>query len=85
MSRENVAVVRALYGALSRGDLDAAASNLGAEVEWDTRVRGSDGALVYGVGGVISDIAEWLEAWVDATFELREVRDAGGEVAVPLR
>ena len=45
MSRENVAVVRALYGALSRGDLDAAASNLGAEVEWDTRVRGSDGAL----------------------------------------
>src|SRR5437764_60457 len=27
MSRENVAVVRALYGALSRGDLDAAASN----------------------------------------------------------
>jgi len=85
MSQENVELVRALYRDLSRSDLAAVEAKLGSGVEWDTQARGSDGALVYGIEGVAKAIQEWLEAWVDASFEVREVRDAGDQIAAHLR
>src|SRR5256714_15576815 len=85
MSHEDVEIVRRLYDDLSRGDLAAVEAKLGAGVEWDTQARGSDGALVYGVEGVANAIREWLDAWEDATFEVREVRDAGDQIAAHLR
>ena len=85
MSHANVEIVRRLYDDLSSGDLAAVEAKLGAGVEWDTQARGSDGALVYGVEGVANAIREWLDAWEDATFEVREVRDAGDQIAAHLR
>jgi len=77
--------VRGLYRDLSRRDLASVAAKLGAGVEWDTEARGSDGALVYGIEGVAKAIQEWLDAWEDASFEVREVRDAGDQIAAHLR
>ena len=85
MSQENVELVRGLYRDLSRRDLASVAAKLGAGVEWDTEARGSDGALVYGIEGVAKAIQEWLDAWEDASFEVREVRDAGDQIAAHLR
>ena len=85
MSQENVELVRALYRDLSRSDLAAVEAKLGSGVEWDTEARGSDGALVYGIEGVAKAIEEWLDAWEDASFEVREVRDAGDQIAAHLR
>jgi ketosteroid isomerase-like protein len=34
MSQENIEVVRAAYDAVNRGDLDAAISNIGSEMEY---------------------------------------------------
>ena len=78
-------LVRGLYRDLSRRDLATVAAKLGAGVEWDTEARGSDGALVYGIEGVAKAIQEWLDAWEDASFEVREVRDAGDQIAAHLR
>ena len=85
MSHANVEIVRRLYDDLSSGDLAAVEAKLGAGVEWDTEARGSDGALVYGIEGVANAIREWLDAWEDATFEVREARDAGDQIAAHLR
>jgi hypothetical protein len=40
---------------------------------------------VYGIEGVAKAIQEWLDAWEDASFEVREVRDAGDQIAAHLR
>jgi ketosteroid isomerase-like protein len=81
MSREDMEIVRALYDDLSRGDLGAVEAKLGAEVEWDTQARGSDGALVHGIERAANTIREWLDAWQDPTFEVLEIRDAGDRIA----
>jgi ketosteroid isomerase-like protein len=85
MSEQNVEIVRRVYNEMSRGDYEAAAAHLGAGVEWDTSVRGSDGAIVYGAKDVVKVTLEWLDAWEDVSFEVREVRDAGDQIAAHLR
>jgi ketosteroid isomerase-like protein len=85
MSRENVEIVRRIYDDLSRGDLEAVVAQLAAGVEWDTQARGSDGAVVRGIEDVAKGTREWLDAWEDASFELREVRDAGAQIAAHVR
>ena len=85
MSQHSLEVVQTIYDALSRGDLQDFEAQLAAGVEWDTQARGSDGAVVHGVDGVARAIREWLDAWENASFELREVRDAGDQLAAHVR
>ena len=85
MSQGDMEIVRGLYDDLSRRDLAAVEAKLGAEVEWDTQARGSDGALVYGIEAAANTIREWLDAWEDATFEVLDIRDAGDQIAGHLR
>jgi ketosteroid isomerase-like protein len=85
VSQENVEVVRGLYEALDRGDVEAAEARLGDAVAWDTNARGSDGAVAHGPEGVIAVIREWLEVWEDVRFEIRDARDAGDRVAAHVR
>ena len=81
MSQENVEVVRKIYSDITRPDYEAGAEHLAAGVEWDTRARGSDGSIVYGVDSVAKVSREWLDAWEDVSFELREIREAGDQIA----
>jgi ketosteroid isomerase-like protein len=85
MSQANVEVVRRLYEALGRGDFRAAEAQLGPEVEWNTNARGSDGTVVFGPGGVMDGIRDWLDVWEDVSFEVRDVRDAGDRIAAHTR
>jgi ketosteroid isomerase-like protein len=85
MSKHNVEVVRRIYDDLTRGDLEDVEAQLATGVEWDTQARGSDGAVVHGVDGVAKATREWLEAWEDSRFEVREVRDADDQIAAHLR
>ena len=85
MSQENVEVVRRFFDDLTRGDLEAAATRLSAEVVWDTNVRGSDGSVVYGHETVIDVIRAWLDVWEDASFDVPEIRGADDQVAGHVR
>jgi hypothetical protein len=85
VSQEAVEIVRGLYADLTHGDLAAAEARLGANVEWDTTVRGSDGGVVYGAKGVISATREWLDAWEDVGLEVRKIRDIGDLIGAHLR
>ncbi len=81
MSQTNVEVVRTFYSDVNRRDDESAEAHLDKEVEWDTTARGADGTIVYGVEDVVKVSRDWLGAWEDVSFELREARDAGDEVA----
>jgi ketosteroid isomerase-like protein len=85
MSQENVEIVSRFYSDVNRRDDESAAAHFAEEVEWDTTARGFDGSIVYGVENVAKVSREWLDAWEDVTFELREARDAGDQVAAWLR
>jgi ketosteroid isomerase-like protein len=82
VSQENVEVVRKIYSDMTGPDYEAGAEHLAAGIEWDTRARGSDGSIVYVVGSVVKVSREWLDAWEDVSFELREIREARDQVAV---
>jgi ketosteroid isomerase-like protein len=85
MSQENVEIVRRFYSDVNRRDDESAAAHFAEGVEWDTTARGFDGTIVYGVENVAKVSREWLDVWEDVTFELREARDAGDQVAAWLR
>jgi ketosteroid isomerase-like protein len=85
VSQENVEIVRRFYSDANRRDDEATAAHLAEGVEWDTTARGSDGTIVYGVEEVARVSLEWLDAWEDATFELREALDGGDQVAAWMR
>jgi len=82
---QNAKIVQTFYDALGRGDLEAAATCLSADVVWDTSARGADGTVVYGAEGVIDVIRDWLEVWEDVSFQVREMRDAREQTAGHVR
>jgi ketosteroid isomerase-like protein len=65
-----------------RGGLEAWSRSLHPNVRWDTSVRGVDGGVVHGPAAVMQVSREWLDAWEALTFEVRELREAGEQVAV---
>ena len=84
MSKENVAVVQAINDAWARGDFDAAFERMDTEVEWSAPpdVSGAGFERVMGYDGVRRSMANWLGAWDDYRFELRELTDFGDVVLV---
>src|SRR3954463_6654168 len=94
MSQENVEFARAMAESvnnpqgieqLARGDIDFSPF-FDPKIEWDsTRARSlvADLADVYwGHEGVRTYWRQWLEAWRDLTYDVRDVLDAGDELVV---
>jgi ketosteroid isomerase-like protein len=84
MSDENVALVRAVFDDLNRGDHDAAFSRFAADAEFDnTRANGPNSRVLRGRDAISKAWAEFAEMWESLALEM-EPRDAGDQVAVPV-
>jgi ketosteroid isomerase-like protein len=83
MSDENIAVLRAFYEALNRGDWDAAKTRLSPDLEWEPDRRHPSAGTFRGPDGMRRFLEE-----MDAPFEhtVIEVEDilAGGDKLVGL-
>ena len=82
MSEENVEIVRGVYAAAARNDLDAASAYIHPEVEFHTYAE-SPAAGVYRGREAVRKYNEDLFAQFESVrFELEEVLDAGERVVV---
>jgi hypothetical protein len=71
MRERNVEVVRRGYEAFGRGDLGAAMELFHPDVEWHDPER-PGGGTYRGHGGVLRNLAEWLEGWEEFRLEPEE-------------
>jgi ketosteroid isomerase-like protein len=74
-------VVQAALDAWELGGLEAWSRWLHPEVRWDTTARGADGGVVHGPAAVLKVSREWLDAWGAISFDMRELREAGDQLA----
>jgi ketosteroid isomerase-like protein len=86
MSRENVEIVRGIWEADRRRDLDAVRAAYAADVEWeDNTGLWGDWGTARGPDGIEAAWRRWYEAFEDVRFEWGEVADAGDDVIVTYR
>jgi ketosteroid isomerase-like protein len=87
MSQENVEIVRRVYEAYDRQDLEACFAEYAADIEW--RNGGPLGELFgpglversyFGHDGIRQFWREWLDAWETVDFDWQELIDAGDQV-----
>lgn len=81
MSQENVAVVRHMFEAFLRSDLEAALSAFDPDVEWDG-TNLPDGRVSRGLDAIMEHTSSWAEMWETWEVELEEVIDAGGDQVI---
>ncbi len=77
MSQANVAVVRGMFEAFLRNDLEALTA-FDADVEWDG-TNLPDGNISHGLEAVLNHLGRWAEIWETWEVELEDVIDAGGD------
>src|SRR3989442_860186 len=82
MSLENVEIVRAIYAAWVREDYEAALGYIAEDVRFYTPPDVSGGYVAHGREGLTRSLGEWVGAWNDYRYELRELIDAGDRVFV---
>ena len=78
MSDENLLVVRGMWEAFIRNDLEVALSAFDPDVEWDG-TNLPDGTVSHGLDAVMEHVTNWAEMWETWEVELEEVIDAGGD------
>ena len=84
MSQENVELVRSIYGALNRGDWDAATSQTDTDFEV-TFQRGPNAGTHRGretIQAILEDQREAFDAWI---IEVEEVFDNGEQVVALIK
>jgi uncharacterized protein len=81
MAQDNVEVVRRMYEAFGRGDIDAVRRAFDPDVMIDATHR-VDGRIGHGREELIAIVSEWLGAWDEWHEEIEEMRDVGGRVLV---
>ena len=86
MSRENVEVVRRLFEAQERHDVDAIRELYDPGIEWeDVSGLWGDWGTRHGRDGVREGFASWFKAFEDVTFTAEDYLDAGEHVVVATR
>jgi ketosteroid isomerase-like protein len=81
MSAKNVAVVRGMWEAFLRNDVEASLGAFDPEVEWDG-TNLPDGKISRGVEAVLDHVTRWAEMWESWNVELEDVVDAGDDQVV---
>ena len=86
MSQENVEVVRRLFDAQARNDVDTIRELYDPSIQWDD-VSGlwGDWGARRGRDGIRDAFASWFEAFEDVTFTAEDFLDAGEHVVVVTR
>jgi len=84
MSRENVEIVRNMYGAFVTGEWERTSELLDPEVEFHGTVGGlEEGRVSRGIEEIRQSFdVDDLEAWDERRFEAEEFVDAGDRVVV---
>jgi ketosteroid isomerase-like protein len=88
MSNEKLGIVRDVFEAQARGDIETVLSLYDPNIEFDnTRspvgdFAGTVGRVFRGRDGVQAAFREWYEAWEQVESELEELIDAGGDHVV---
>jgi ketosteroid isomerase-like protein len=77
MSQENVEIVRAVYEAVGRGDLDTANSYVHPEIEFHTYVHAPEAGVYRGKEAVQKYNEGLFEQFESLRIELEELIDAG--------
>ena len=86
MSQANVEVVRQIYAALSRGDIDGALDAGVSDIENDwSRSIGPYRGVYRGIDEARTLWTAFIEAVDELTFEVEEARDAGPHVVAFVR
>ncbi len=86
MSRENIEIVRQIWEADRRRDLETVRDAYAPEVEWeDTTGLWGDWGTARGPDGIQAAWRRWYEAFEDVQFEWEEVADAGDDVVATYR
>jgi ketosteroid isomerase-like protein len=83
MSEEHVEVVRLMWDAFLKGDLQTALSFSHQEVEWDG-TNLPDGQVGRGHEAILDHIKRWADQWEEWTVEVERIIDAGSERVVVL-
>jgi ketosteroid isomerase-like protein len=85
MSRENVGVVRLMYDAYARGDLETSRSCLDPQVVWSQPAQEPGAGTYRGHEGVDQALSHWVGAWDDYNVEVDEFIDFGDHVLANTR
>jgi ketosteroid isomerase-like protein len=78
MSEDKVAVVRGMWEAFLRNDVEASLSAFDPDVEWDG-TNLPDGKVARGLDAIVEHLSRWAEMWETWEVELEDVVDAGGD------
>ena len=82
MSQENVEIVRRVYEAVNRGDLDIANSYVHPEIEFHTYAQSPQAGVYRGKEAVLKYNMDLFEQFESIRFEVDELVDAGDRVVV---
>ena len=82
MSHQNVAVVRAIHEALSRGESPATLGLLHPDIEYVNPPGAVEPGTRRGIAAYEDALRSIDEAFVDVRIEVREIIDAGDQVVV---
>ena len=84
MSQENVELVRMIFSAWRRQEVDLALSSMDDMIEWQMAEDEPDARTLRGRAEVRAMVEGWREAFDDFTTTPQEFIDAGEHVVVPI-
>jgi ketosteroid isomerase-like protein len=82
MSQKNVKIVRAVFDAYFRGDMESVLRLVDPEIVVMQRSEMPDAMTRHGHAGVVEAIAVWPDQWDDYQLEIVQIVDAGDHVVV---
>jgi ketosteroid isomerase-like protein len=82
MSRENVEIVRRMYDAFHRGDVEGALAHFDPDVLVDASKGRPDVGIGRGREQVRRMVLSWVGTWDEWREEIKEMRDLGPQVLV---
>jgi ketosteroid isomerase-like protein len=85
VAEENPKIVRSMYEAFNRGEIDRARETLHPAAELHQPPHVADTDSYYGRDEFVRGLALWLSAWEKPRFEPLDVREAGSGVVMRVR
>ena len=81
-TEQMIIVLRAAYAAFNRGDIDAAAEPLDAQIEWSEPAEFPGGGTYHGREGAKKYLAQSRASWAEVISEPEQFIPAGNRIVV---